>query len=348
MQKKWVDFKAVKAAVSMEAVLKRYGVKVYRANKDHVRGKCPLPSHTSTESKLSFVANITKNVWSCKSASCVDGREGKTGGNVLDFVALMERCSIREAAEKLAEWYAIPGVPENIPGVQRGIPPKTEDKTEPVAGSKPVPEKQARSPEPETGETTEENKPLAFSLKGIDPGHPYLAERGITRATAEFFGVGFFPGKGSMQGRVVFPIHSPAGELIAYAGRCLDNSEPRYKLPEGFKKSLTLYNLHRVGDLADTVIVVEGFFGTMWIHQCGFPNVVGLMGWSLSEAQEELLARFKKVVLVHDGDDAGRGGASQNAACLMHKVFVRAIDLPDGAQPDSLSTEEVRRLLGSL
>lgn len=345
MQKKWVDFKAVKAAVSMDAVLKRYGVKVYRANNDHVRGKCPLPSHTSTESKLSFVANITKNVWSCKSASCVAAREGDTGGNVLDFVALMEGCSIREAAERLAEWYAIPAAPENIPGVQRGVPPKAEDKTELVAGSKPATEKEVRGPEPETGETTEENKPLAFSLRGIDSGHPYLAKRGITRATAEFFGVGFFPGKGSMQGRVVFPIHNPSGELIAYAGRSIDDSEPRYKLPEGFKKSLVLYNLHRVGDLADTVIVVEGFFGAMRIHQCGFPNVVGLMGWSLSEAQEELLARFKRVVLLHDGDDAGRGGTSQNAARLVHKVFVRAIDLPDGAQPDQLSDNEIRALL---
>ena len=67
----------------------------------------PLPSHTSATSKLSFVVNTTKNVWSCKSDSCVAAREGKTGGNVLDFVALMEKCSIREAAEKLASWFGV-------------------------------------------------------------------------------------------------------------------------------------------------------------------------------------------------------------------------------------------------
>ena len=64
MEKKWVDFKSVKSAVSMQAVLTHYAVKVYRANKDHVRGKCPLPTHTSPTSKLSFVVNTTKNVWS--------------------------------------------------------------------------------------------------------------------------------------------------------------------------------------------------------------------------------------------------------------------------------------------
>lgn len=113
----WVDFKAVKNAVSMEAVLGRYAVKVYRVNKDHVRGKCPLPSHTSTVSKLSFVVNTTKEVWSCKSDSCVAARQGRTGGNVLDFVTLMEQCSLKEAAEKLASWF---GVKAELPVTPQG------------------------------------------------------------------------------------------------------------------------------------------------------------------------------------------------------------------------------------
>ena len=48
-----------------------------------------------------------------------------------------------------------------------------------------------------------------------------------------------------MSGRVVIPIHNERGELVAYAGRSIDGSEPKYKLPAGFHKSLELFNLHR-------------------------------------------------------------------------------------------------------
>jgi DNA primase len=89
------------------------------------------------------------------------------------------------------------------------------------------------------------NKLPTFQLKGIDPAHPYLFTRGISRETAESFGVGYFAGKGSMSGRVVIPIHNEEGGLVAYAGRTIDDSEPKYKLPVGFHKSLELFNLHR-------------------------------------------------------------------------------------------------------
>ena len=49
-----------------------------------------------------------------------------------------------------------------------------------------------------------------------------------------------------MSGRVVIPIHDEKGELVAYAGRAIDDSEPRYKLPAGFHKSQVVYNLQRV------------------------------------------------------------------------------------------------------
>ena len=62
------------------------------------------------------------------------------------------------------------------------------------------------------------------------------AERRISRETAETFGVGYFSGKGSMSGRIVIPIHNEHGELVAYAGRTIDESAPRYKLPAGFHK----------------------------------------------------------------------------------------------------------------
>jgi DNA primase len=63
--------------------------------------------------------------------------------------------------------------------------------------------------------------------------HPYLERRGISRQTAALFGVGYYAGRGFLQGRMVFPIHNAEGERIAYAGRSLDGSEPRYLFQQG-------------------------------------------------------------------------------------------------------------------
>ena len=185
------------------------------------------------------------------------------------------------------------------------------------------------------------NKPLTFQLKGIDHAHPYLEQRGITKETAETFGVGHFSGKGSMHGRIAIPIHNERGELVAYAGRSIDGSEPRYKVPAGFHKSLELFNLHRVrGEMSPErrVVVVEGFFDCMKVSQAGLP-CVALMGSMLSEMQEQLLAdRFKGVCLMLDGDEAGQKATDECLVRLGRRMYVWAASLSDGKQPDQLST----------
>jgi hypothetical protein len=72
---------------------------------------------------------------------------------------------------------------------------------------------------------------IAFTLTDIDHAHPYVRQRGLKEKTARTFGARFFPGPGGMSGRVVIPISNERGELIAYAGRSIDGSEPKYKLP---------------------------------------------------------------------------------------------------------------------
>jgi DNA primase len=149
----------------------------------------------------------------------------------------------------------------------------------------------------------------------------------------------------------VIPIHNSRGELVAYVGRSIDESEPKYKLPSGFYKTLELFNHHQVSsgssESEKPVIVVEGFFDCMKVHQAGYPRVVALMGSSLSEAQEKILAGFSRVVLMLDGDEAGRGATQEIATRIMPKTFVKAIRLPDGKQPDQLSSEEIKSILGS-
>jgi DNA primase len=195
------------------------------------------------------------------------------------------------------------------------------------------------------------NKPLSFQLKSVDFSHPYLAQRGISKETAEQFGVGYFSGKGSMSGRIVIPIHDERGELVAYAGRSIDGSEPRYKLPVGFHKSLELYNLHRIigeSNPERLVVVVEGFFDCLQVTQAGFP-CVALMGCSVSETQEELLAsHFERAWLMFDGDEAGRNAAAECVTRIGRRMWVRLAEVADGKQPDQLSTEELRTILDSL
>jgi hypothetical protein len=101
--------------------------------------------------------------------------------------------------------------------------------------------------------------PLSFSLRL--GWHPYLEERAVDPATAAWFGVGYYAGGGFLRHRIVFPIHDPEGQLVAYAGRSLDDGEPRYLFPPGFPKSQVVFNLHRaVWESAKWALVVEGFF----------------------------------------------------------------------------------------
>jgi DNA primase len=272
--------------------------------------------------------NTDKNAWACHSDSCAGARSGRIGGNVLDFVATMENCSIRHAALRLQEWFIVT--------------------TEPPKGPAPAHPQDVRSTtgipcasDSVTGEMG--NRPLPFTLKGIDYSHPYLGDRGITEETAKHFGVGFFPGKGCMEGRIVIPIHNEDGILVAYAARALAQSAPKYQFPVLFRKSLVLFNLHRAITHGGTVIVVEGFFDCLKVHQAGLPGVVALMGCSLSSHQEQLLQRhFREVILLLDGDKAGRTAGTAIAGRLVRTLSTRRIELADGSQPDQLGADQIR------
>jgi len=331
----FVDFRTIKQLVSITSVLDRYRITLRKVNQQSLRGKCPLPTHTSEKSAASFGVQTVKNIWSCQSTSCASTRQGKKGGNVIDFVAIMERCSIRDAAVKLHEWFLSATA---SPQLITATPATVERGTETSTTGKLVAERSS-----DGDAVGDVNKPLSFILHDIDSSHSYLRQRGIKEETAGDFGVGFFPGRGSMSGRVVIPIHNERGELVAYAGRSIDGSEPKYKLPKGFVKSAVLYNFHRV--VGEEVIVVEGFFDCLKIWQAGSLNVVALMGSSLPARQQELLSRFKRIILFLDGDEAGRGAASEIAGRLVHSHFVRVVDLEAGKQPDQLSSQAIRGLL---
>lgn len=328
MEKVWVDFRAIKAQVTITQVLDHYGINWLRKEQDELVGRCPI--HRG-DGERTFHVSVDKNVFHC--FSC------KKRGNVLDLVAAIEECSIRDAALKLKEWFP---VTENE---QQASEDNQSSGSPGALKATSVPASEAAVTANGGGEGRAINRPLSFQLKGIDPTHPYLAERGITEQTAVEFGAGFFPGKGSMAGRIVIPIFR-RGELLAYAGRSIDGSDPKYKLPVGFQKSLELFNFDKALGPKYEVIVVEGFFDCMKVWQAGYRNVVALMGCSLSKQQEErLVSCLERVTIMLDGDDAGRKATTEIADRLMRTLYVRVIDLPTEKQPDGLSEQELQLLL---
>lgn len=319
MKGRWVDFGALKQSVGIERVLEHYGVRLKQVHRDYLRGRCPLPGHSSAHSVESFTVNTSKNIWACHSDSCRQARNGKVGGNILDLVACMECCAIREAALRMQTWWL---VGEHRQLVSKGMRVN--------------------------GRVEQEMSKLPFSLR-LNGWHPYLDQRGISRQTADTFGVGYYAGRGFLCGRIVFPIHNERGGLVAYAGRSLDGVGPKYLFPAGFSKSRTLFHLQdavRFAPPTGKVILVEGFFDCMKVHQAGFGNVVALMGTNLSDHQVQLLAeRFRRVVLMLDGDEAGQRAGPAVAARLSGRLSVDVIALSDRIQPDQMSSCEIQHLL---
>ena len=320
-EKNWVDFKAVKAAVSIEQVLAHYGINWLRKEGDEFRGRCPI--HQG-EGDRTFHASITKNAFNC--FSC------KARGNVLDFVAAMEKCSVRDAGLKLQSWFSL------SVGESAAATPAPARMT---GGKKAATEKQAPI-----------NPPLGFQLR-VDQSHGYGASRGVGPEILEYFGAGMCISKGTFSCCFIIPLHDQIGQLVGYAGRSIGDGEPKYIFPpgeKGFHKSHLLFNIHRVvkeveGD--QPVVVVEGFFDCMMVKQAGFP-CVALMGSSLSKQQKEILcSEFGRIILMFDGDDAGRAATEDCARRLVRRVFVRAVELLAGQQPDQLVAEELQRFLRS-
>jgi DNA primase len=250
------------------------------------------------------------NVWHCFTGC-------SRGGSIIDFVARKEDLSIYEAAKKIEQWF----LNGNRVFEQKDV------KVTPSACK----------------------LPLDFELL-LESNHPYLDQRKILSSTREYFGIGYCS-QGIMKDRIAIPIHNENGELVAYAGRSIAPSQDKYRFPRGFLKSAALYNLHRALQVSVRgLIVVEGFFDVFRLDQAGFSNVVAIMGSSLSEKQEKLLAQHTcKVILMFDGDQAGQKGMREAALRLFDKVFVRTISLQESsAQPDLMEEKQLQNLLNGL
>jgi len=318
----WINFKEIRERISLEDVIVRY-YKITNLSKHGSRLVGPCPVHGG-DSPRDFHAELERNLWHCFT-KC------QGGGNQLDLVAAREGCSVRDAALRLDEFFKVGST----------TPPPPSPGTPPVAS---LPSKAATPPE---------RNPVLDLKLALHHDHPHLLiERGLTLATAEDFGVGWCA-KGMLRGTIAIPIHDDRGDLVAYAGRRLKPQEIRdkgkYKLPTGFRKELVLFNEHRArANGTSRIVLVEGFFSVFHLREAGIVPVVASMGCEVSEHQLERLAAFEHVLVLFDGDEAGKKGAAAVAAALSTQTLVSVATLPEGRQPDHLSARTLRWLVNGV
>ena len=147
------------------------------------------------------------------------------------------------------------------------------------------------------------------------------------------------------RGRIMFPVYAIGGKIAGFSGRTLSNDKetPKYVNSSEssiFKKSDLLYGLHQAQKSIrslDIALLCEGQVDVITLAQHGFPNAVAPMGTALTENQCRLISRFtKRVVLLYDGDAAGRKAALAGVGLLLQAgISGRVVQLPDGSDPDS-------------
>ncbi len=189
---------------------------------------------------------------------------------------------------------------------------------------------------------------IGYAPPGWDNLLRYLTARGVSPTLAQTAGLVVPRHQGGghydrFRNRVMIPIFNLAGEVIAFGGRVLDDAEPKYlNSPETplFNKRRTLFNLQRARTRcrqSGEVIIVEGYFDLIALDQAGVENVVATLGTALTPEHVRVLkGHAQRMVLVYDGDAAGRKAAERS-----HEIFgqqaveARVAVLPEGHDPDS-------------
>lgn len=206
--------------------------------------------------------------------------------------------------------------------------------------------------------------------KGLD----YFINRGLSKHTIKKFGLGFAPDKwdgllkqlksegftvsemmdaglirkgernyyDNFRNRVMTPIIDVRGNVIAFGGRVLDDSKPKY-INTGdtiaYKKTYELFALNFAKDSSqDSIILCEGYMDVIAMHQAGFTNAVAGCGTALTSEQVRLISRYsKEVILAYDADEAGQKAVTKALALFKNAdIKVRVPVLQYGKDPDEI------------
>lgn len=186
------------------------------------------------------------------------------------------------------------------------------------------------------GYANDEADSLLKNMKRLGFNESLLKEAGIVTA----FGNGY---RDLFRKRIIFPIYNLQGDLIAFGGRVIDDSLPKYiNSPETkiFKKGESLFaiNLAKEGiKNKGYAIIVEGYLDTIICHQYGFKNTIAPLGTALTTMHlQKLKLLTKNVVLIFDADEAGVIAARRALTTVSESDFkAKVLLLPEGEDPDS-------------
>lgn len=221
-------------------------------------------------------------------------------------------------------------------------------------------------------------------------GLSYFRQRGLSDATIRHFGLGFAPeswnalerhmtARGftkeelylanllqksqrtgnyydTFRNRAMIPIIDLRGNVIAFGGRVLDDSKPKYVNTADtlvYKKSQGVFALNFAKSFVKDgrLILAEGYMDVIALHQAGFENAVACLGTALTEEQARLLSRYaEEIILSYDSDEAGQAAARKAIRIFSHTgVKVRVLKLSGGKDPDEIikkfGRERFKRLI---
>ncbi len=309
-------------------------------------GLCPFHS----EKTPSFTVSEDKQIFHCFGCHA--------GGNVFKFLMEYEKISFIESVQQLAGQLGIELE------VQESEEPETQSEQEILydintAAARYFSDNLLNHPDGEVARQYFEKRRIkvqtmrAFGLGYAFPGWEFFVnfarDKNIDLERAVQLGLIGSSNDGRLfdkfSGRIIFPIFSPNGRVIAFAGRILENKEGTAKYlnsPESqiYYKGKILYGLSHAKDeirRTDKAILVEGYMDLISLYQNGIKNVVAVSGTALTEDQVLLLSRYtKNIVLLFDSDAAGIKASMRSIELLLRKDFdIRIASLPRGDDPDS-------------
>ncbi len=180
---------------------------------------------------------------------------------------------------------------------------------------------------------------LLTYMRGKGYSYEELYEANLANKSEKNGKISFYD---SFRNRVMVPIIDVRGNVVAFGGRVLDDSKPKYINSSDtlvYKKSLGVFGLNMAKSTKEkSLILVEGYMDAISLHQAGFDNVIACLGTALTSEMAHLLARYTdEVILSYDADDAGQK-ATDRAIGIFSSIGmkVRVIRLEGGKDPDEI------------
>jgi len=327
----------LRARLDIVDVISDY-IELKRAGQNY-KGLCPFHS----EKTPSFMVNPGKQRFHCFGCN--------VGGDIIHFVMKYENLSFLESLKLLARKAGISLKEYTFRGADEKVKEKLLEIVREASKvlSANLRKSKSASVYLKARGLTEETIgvfSLGYALKEWCSLTDYLVHKGFSRPLILQAGVASSGDKGcydTFRDRVLFPICDIQGDIVAFGGRVMDDAQPKYlNSPDTplFKKGETLYALNRAKDSIRKkgyAIIVEGYLDVMMSHQYGFDNTVAPLGTALTPGHLQKLRRFtKKVVLVFDGDEAGKSAARRALPLLLEHGFgAKVLLLPEKHDPDS-------------